>query len=112
MSSSTSSSRQGPGPLRRALLVLLMLAASLVLLEAVTRLVLVPVSKDLERLETHPARARALAAAPPPRIALVGSSTTERGVQPDLLAREWLAGTGRAASVDMFVADGSGVSTW
>jgi hypothetical protein len=89
-----------------------MLAAALVLLEAVTRTVLVPVSKDLQRLETHPARARALAAAPSPRIALVGSSTTERGVQPALLAREWQAATGRAASVDMFVADGSGVSTW
>jgi hypothetical protein len=114
MSSSISSSspRQGSGRRRQAWLIALMLALAMVLLEAVTRVLLVPTSKDLMRFETHPARARALAAAAPPRIALIGNSTTERGVQPDLLAREWQQRTGRAASVDMFVADGSGVSTW
>lgn len=112
MSSSTSSSRPGTPGLRRALGVTLVVLLALVLLEAVTRVALVPASRDLSRFRTFDARAAALAAAPPPRLALVGNSTTERGIDLDVLRREFAARAGTPLAADMFVADGSGLRTW
>lgn len=112
MSSSTSSSDIAPGGRFRAARIALMLLAAIALLEGVTREQLVPASKDLGRFQTYAARARSLVAAPASRIALIGNSTTERGVQLDVLRREWQSRTGAPLSVDMFVADGSAVNTW
>ena len=112
MSSSTSSSDAVPAARGRAVRIVLLLVAALALLEGVTRELLVPASKDLSRFETYGARARQLVAAPVPRVALIGNSTAERGVLLDLLREEWLPRTGHPLSVDMFVADGSGVNTW
>lgn len=104
-----------PAAAGRALRITLVLLVALLALEAVTRVKLVPASKDLSRFRTYEARARTLAAAPSPRIALVGNSTTDRGVLLDVLKSEWTkapATSGTALNVDMFVADGSSVNTW
>src|SRR4051794_13721521 len=115
MSSSTSSSKPMRGQSSgagRALRVTLVILVALLALEAVTRIKLVPASKDLSRFRTYQARARTLAAAPSPRIALVGNSTTDRGVLLDVLKSEWTKRVGTTLNVDMFVADGSSVNTW
>jgi len=109
MSSSTSSSET---TLRwRALLIALMLVAALVLIEIATREALLPVSRDLDRLESFPVRARNLATAPAPRIAFIGDSVTDR-VQLDQIQSEWASLTGNSVAVDKFVAYNSNLATW
>src|SRR5687767_11114067 len=112
MSSSTSSSEAKLVERGRGLRIALLLLLSMGVLEVVTRVKLVPASKDLSRFRTYSARARALAQAPAPRVALVGNSTTERGVLLDVLTSEWSQRLGAAVHLDMFVADGSAVNTW
>lgn len=112
MSSSTSGLDVAIGRRARAVRIALMLLVAVALLEGVTRLVLMPASKDLSRYDTYAARARDLVAAPAPRVALIGNSISERGVQLDMLRHEWQAQTGTPLSVDMFIAYGSGVNTW
>jgi hypothetical protein len=80
--------------------------ASLLALEAMTRTKLFHASKDLSRFTTYPARARALCKAEGRRVAFVGNSATERGV--DL--KEFARLTGTVA--DEFVADATHVNSW
>jgi hypothetical protein len=91
---------------RRWLLIVGMLIAALLALEVVTRWKLFSASKDLSRFGTYPERARALASAPGKRVAFVGNSLTERGV--DAKQFESIANV----TSDLFVADGSHVNTW
>src|SRR5689334_19076273 len=99
MRSSTSSSD------RRLVLAALLLAALAV--EALTRWVVFPRSKDFRRFATYDAGAETLVRAPGFRVALVGNSATERGVDPQALERR-LGGTSAA----LFVADQSRINTW
>jgi hypothetical protein len=82
------------------------------LLELGTRVRLFNMSKDFRRFRTYPARARALVADPAPfRVALIGNSATDRGV--DRQAFEaGLAAAGRPGRADLFVADQSRIDTW
>lgn len=104
MSSSTSNSRRG-------LKVVALLALLFFALEGVTRVGLFRASKDLRRFATYPARARALGRAPGKRIAFIGNSLTERGIDLELFARELSPAVG-PVSDEMFVADGSHINTW
>jgi hypothetical protein len=86
--------------------VLLTVVAALAALEAFTRTRLFHASKDLSRFATYAGRARALCAAPGRRVAFIGNSATERGID----TAEFAALTGTTA--DAFVADASQVATW
>jgi hypothetical protein len=93
-------------PARRWLLIVGMLIAALIGLEVVTRWKLFDASKDLSRFGTYPERARTLASAPGKRVAFLGNSLTERGI--DTKQFESIANV----TSDLFVADGSHVNTW
>jgi hypothetical protein len=101
----TATRHASPGARRWALIVG-MLVAALLALEVLTRWKLFDASKDLSRFGTYPERARALSAASGKRVAFVGNSLTERGVDAEQFAP--LAGV----TSDLFVADGSHVNTW
>ncbi len=81
-------------------------------LEVVSRTVLVEASKDFRRFRTYPAAAQALEAEEGARVALVGNSATDRGVDPDALARGLGAALARPAHAFKFVADASRINTW
>ncbi len=99
MSSSTSN-------FRRAFALACLVALFFGGLEAFTRRKLYRASKDLARFTTYPARARALSEAPGKRLAFLGNSLTERGVDAQLAAKEL------GVTADMFVADASHINTW
>lgn len=77
-------------------------------LELFTRTALIPASKDLSRLAQYPARARALCATTGRRVAFVGNSLTDAGVDPTLFGRLM----GDDVTADKFVVDGSSINTW
>jgi hypothetical protein len=109
MSSYTSSSE---APVRgRALRIALLVVAALLLIEWGTRSTVVPGSSDLDRYRGFPERARALVAAPAPRIAFVGNSVTDR-VQVELLQDQWKSITAQPLAADKFVAYYSNLATW
>jgi hypothetical protein len=81
-------------------------------LELFCRLVLYPASKDFIRFREYPARAASLAARPGNRIVLVGNSATEDGVDLAMLTANLEARGLPSVQADMFVADGSEITTW
>lgn len=125
MSSSISSSERvaappavaepaGAAPARRRTRGRLMLGAVVAVLgalELTTRLWLVPASRDLSRFAAYPAQARAFLERPGIKVALVGNSATQEGVDPQLLARALTAAVGQPIEVGMFVADSAKMST-
>ena len=116
MSSSTSSSDRPPDrapwvPLlpRKVWLGLLVLLAAM---EILTRVSLHDRSKDFRRFAGYPAKAAALVAtANAQRIAFIGNSATDRGVDPRVVEAA-LARHGRPTAAELFVADQSRVDTW
>ena len=88
-----------------------MIAAALIVIEWGTRAELMPGTSDLARYRQFPDSARALAAAPAPRIAFIGDSVTDR-VRLDLLQEEWQRLTGETPSVEKFIAYYSNLPTW
>ncbi|HMJ11793.1 MAG TPA: hypothetical protein VK524_10295 [Polyangiaceae bacterium] len=105
LAASTPSERGWPRA-RQWALITGMLVAALLALEILTRWKLFSASKDLSRFGTYPERARTLAAAKGKRVAFIGNSLTERGIDAERFGRA----TGVAS--DVFVADGSHVNTW
>ena len=95
----------------RALRIVLMLVAALLLLEWGTRATWVPGTSDLNRYRAFPENARSLVSAPGPSIAFVGNSVTDR-VRLDMLRSEWQALTGNPLNADKFVAYYSNLTTW
>ncbi|HZU83110.1 MAG TPA: hypothetical protein VE987_09350, partial [Polyangiaceae bacterium] len=93
----------------RAAVALLVL---FVALEGFTRCELFRMSKDFRRFSGYDARAEALARSDAFRIALVGNSATDRGVDPDVVVSTIRAESGRDVDVDLFVADRSRINTW
>jgi hypothetical protein len=84
----------------------------LLVLELFTRFRLFQMSKDFRRFESYPARARTLVeTAGPLRLAFIGNSATDRGVDARVVDAT-LAGAGHPARSDLFVADQSRVDTW
>lgn len=120
MSSSTSSSdpdaagSAAPARPSRAWRIAGCVAVVLLGLELVTRFVLLPRSKDISRFSTYDARAEELVKAPGagPRIALIGNSSTDRGIEVDLLEEALAAEGFPGAMVDKFVADSSHINEW
>lgn len=107
MSSSISSSKAG-----HFHWLALFLLATFVILEMFTRLVLFRVSKDFVRFNSYEARADALVKRPGLKVALVGNSATEEAVDPSLLEAMLYRTTAVLTSMDLFLADGSEVTTW
>ncbi len=93
----------------RLVLVLLVVFVGL---EIVTHEVLLPRSRDFARFLSYPRRAEELVHADGRRIAFIGNSATQRGLDP----RQFVAGlpnrAGRPVHVDLFVADGAEINTW
>ena len=82
------------------------------LLELGTRYRLFNMSKDFRRFRGYPAKAQALVDGPGPlRIALIGNSATDRGVDAGVVEAA-MAGQGRPAHVGLFVADQSRIDSW
>lgn len=106
MSSSTSSFK----PAKRWLVVLALLGI-FGALEVFTRTRLFGSSKDFRRFAGYDERARKLEEGAGVRFALVGNSSTDRGVDPAAL-HEALAANGLSATEDLFVADRSRINTW
>src|SRR5262249_22184595 len=69
-------------------------------------------SKDFRYFSSYPARAETLRKSPGLKIALVGNSITDRGVDPELLGQELSRQLNYPVHVEKFVADGSQVNTW
>ena len=81
-------------------------------LEIFTRVSLHDRSKDFRRFGGYPAKAAALVAtANAQRIAFIGNSATDRGVDPRVVEAA-LARNGRPAAAELFVADQSRIDTW
>jgi hypothetical protein len=111
MPSSISSSSGPRVPLldRRVWVGLLIVFA---ILELGTRYRLFNMSKDFRRFRSYPARAQALVEGPGPlRIALIGNSATDRGVDAGVVEAA-MAAHGRPAHANLFVADQSRIDTW
>jgi hypothetical protein len=117
MSSSTSSSERAERPAGRpprrprALAVGLTTLLVLGAIELMTRLWLIPASKDLSRFEGYPARARLLVSRPGARVALIGNSATEEGVDPRLFASALSELMDAPVSAELFVADSAEIGT-
>jgi hypothetical protein len=118
VSSSTSSSERLPAPIapapprpRRALAIAGALLLVFVVVELGTARLLIPASKDLQRFDRYPARARALVAAPGKHVALLGNSATEDGVDLGLLERSLSASLSQPFVVDAFLADSAEIRT-
>jgi hypothetical protein len=88
--------------------LLLFLAA----LEILTRTSLHNRSKDFRRFAGYGDKAAALVATPGvQRLALIGNSATDRGVDPRVVEAD-LARAGRPTAAELFVADQSRIDTW
>lgn len=87
-------------------------ACALAVVEAATRGVLYRASKDIARFADYPGRGARLARAPGLRVALVGNSATQRGVDAEALATALAARRNGPVAVETFVADGSKVKEW
>lgn len=99
MSSSTSS-------FRRALSIAILVILAFALMEVVTRRFLFASSKDIKRFSTYPARADRLMRDNALKVAFVGNSITERGIDTAAI------GTDLGVATDAFVADDSHLNTW
>lgn len=91
---------------------LVTLLAVLAVLELVTRFVLVPASKDFSRFATYNQRADQLIAQPGGRVAFIGNSTTQFGVDTLQIQQQLEASGIKAAACRLFVADASKINTW
>ena len=91
---------------------LLAVALLLLGLEAATRFVLFPQSKDYVRFAGYDAQASQLHEAQALRIAVLGNSAAEEGIDEALLEQSLTASLGRPVQVGMFLADGSEIVTW
>lgn len=112
MNSSTFSSEAGRPAQCRALQIVLVVLVILSALEYVTRAWLFEASKDFSRFRTYEGRAASLADARGIRIAFVGNSAAEEGVDVERFAAGLSERIGRPVNADVFAADGSQLGTW
>jgi hypothetical protein len=98
--------------LRPLVKVGLILLALLVVLEVVTRAVLFPMSLDFSRFASYRQRADTLQSQAGLRVAFIGNSATEAGLDVDVLKSTLLRNGVPAPSVELFLADGAGINTW
>jgi hypothetical protein len=84
----------------------------LLLVELLSRTTLVRASKDLRRFRDYPRAALALQQTPALRLALIGNSATDRGVDPAILGDGMTVRLGRPVQAGKFVADASRINDW
>jgi len=92
--------------------IIIAVAVSLAMLEVVTRVVLYPASKDFVRFAQYPLLAESLVNRPGTRVALIGNSATEEGVDLATVVAELQRRDLGHVHVEMFVADASEITTW
>lgn len=107
MTSSTSSSS-----ISRVIAPIIVLCLCLAGLELTTRFVLIPASKDISRFESYSDLARKIDNPACLGLALVGNSTTEKGVDLNALRDFLSTGVGEPVEAEMFVADASQINSW
>ena len=95
--------------MKKALLLTLGL---LVAFELIVRFVLFPASGDFVRFGTYDAQASALTQADALRIAIVGNSAAEEGIDRPRLESLLAQRLGKPVRVELFFADGSEIVTW
>jgi hypothetical protein len=88
-----------------------MVACFFLAMEGVTRTKFFDMSKDFRRFPAYYRRAAQLSRAPGVSVALLGNSSTDRGIDPDALEARFKA-AGITTGVDKFVADSSHIETW
>ena len=93
----------------RLVLLLLVVGAGL---EITTRNMLLPRSRDFARFATYPERADALVRQDGLRLAFIGNSAVQRGLDPAQFVAELSNPRQRPIHVDQFLADGSEINTW
>ena len=82
-------------------------------LEFFTRTKLFGMSKDFARFASYPERAKTLTQSPGFKIAFVGNSATERGIDLDTFNRNFAVQSPQTnLRTDLFVADASKINTW
>jgi hypothetical protein len=82
------------------------------LMEWFTRAVLLPQSRDFVRFAGYPRRAATLVEQSGLRLAFLGNSATQRGLEPALFAAELPQPTQQPVHVELFLADSSEIHTW
>jgi len=107
VNSSTSSSSLNP-----LLKLAVILLALFIALEVITRTVLFPMSLDFGRFASYGERADALQSQAGLRVAFIGNSATEAGVDVDVLKDTLSTNDILVPSVELLLADGSGINTW
>ena len=95
--------------MKRALLLTLLVRVAL---EIVTRVVLFPASGDFVRFAGYDTTAAALSRSPALRVAIVGNSAAEEGIDRTRLEGLLSQSLDRPVRVEMFLADGSEIVTW
>jgi hypothetical protein len=90
----------------------LVVVCALVVLEIFSRTTLVRASKDLSRFERYPAEAKALEQVQARRIALIGNSATDRGVDLPTFDDVMTTYSRRPTDARKFVADASRINDW
>jgi hypothetical protein len=105
-SSTSSSSKSGVGTV--AVVLLLVLVA----LDGITRMVMFPASHELTRLTSYPESARTLLSQPGLRVALIGNSAKDEGVDLSLV-RDLLRAKGFGdVNLATFLASNAGITSW
>jgi len=92
--------------------LVLIAVASLLVLELVTRFLLIPRSGDLVRLDGYSRQADSLQRCGGVSVALVGNSTAEMGIDTESLLNDLRALGVPEPCLAAFLADGSGMTTW
>src|SRR5437016_4266163 len=92
--------------------VALVVLAFFVALEIFTRQVLLPNSLDFARFASYPAAAETLCQQPGQRLAFVGNSATQRGIDPKRLGANLADSSKPPIHAEYFLVDGSMINTW
>lgn len=106
MSLSTSNSKKNK--IKLLLAVLLIFST----IEVFTRTIIFHASKDFARFDNYPALSRDLTNSEGIKIALVGNSLTQRGVNLDILSQDLKQSEEKKFIAKMFTADASKINTW
>lgn len=110
MNSSTSNSDEGK--LKRSLLILVTVLLFFSAIELAVRVVLIRISRDLNRFAEYPAKAEKLCSKGGSNFAFIGNSATEAGIDLPFMEHLLREAGMSDASVEMFAADASGITTW
>ncbi len=110
MNSSTSNSDEGR--LKRSLLILVTVLLFFSAIELAVRVILIRISKDLNRFAEYPAKAEKLYSKGGSNFAFIGNSATEAGIDLPLMEHLLREAGMSDAAVEMFAADASGITTW